>query len=174
MITRKKRVFHGHRVNVAICDVKLPSGRAAKWELVEHPGAVAVVALDERDRLVLLRQYRFAVERTLWEIPAGTLEPGESPARAARRELLEETGYRARRLRRLCSFYSTPGCSDERIDIFLATELAAGKADPEPGEQITVRLVPLRRALELIRRGRIQDGKTVAAVLRYAMDREQG
>jgi len=124
-------------------------------------------------RIVLLRQYRFATGGTIWEIPAGTLEPGEPPIETARRELIEETGYRAERLEPLCEFFSTPGYTNEKIHAFLATHLAAGEAAPEPGEEIEIRLVPLADVLKMIDRGEIQDGKTLAAILRYAMTRKQ-
>lgn len=173
MILSKQTVFEGRRIRVQLCRVRSPAGHEGERELVEHPGAVAVVAVDDQQRLVLLRQYRFAAGGTIWEIPAGTLEPGEPPSQTARRELIEETGYRAGRLEPLCAFFSTPGFTDEKIHVFLATELTAGEAAPEPGEEIDVRLVPLAEARRMIETGDIADAKTIAAILRYAMDRKE-
>ena len=172
MITHRDTVFEGRRINVEICDVRYPSGYEAKRERIVHPGAVAIVAVDEKDRLLLLRQYRFAVHSVIWEIPAGTLEPDEPPVETARRELIEETGYRAADWSELCSFYTTPGFTNERIVAFLATGLTAGEAAPEAGEEIELKLVPFSDVMTKIQRGEIADGKTLAAVLRYAMMRK--
>jgi ADP-ribose pyrophosphatase len=172
MITDKQTVFQGRKIAVQQCQVTFPSGHQGQRELVEHPGAVVVVAVDAAGRLVLLRQYRFAVGQWLWEVPAGTLEPDEPPIETARRELIEETGYRAGRLEPLLKFFTTPGFTNERIEVFLATGLTAGDAAPEPGEEIEVHLVALPEAMAMIERGEIQDAKTIASILRYAMGRK--
>ncbi len=171
MITDRRVVFKGRRIAVEVCDVRFPSGHEAKRELVAHPGAVAVVAVDAEDRVALLHQYRFAVGGAIWEVPAGTLEPGEPPIETARRELAEETGLTAGTITELCSFYTTPGFTNERIVAFLATDLTVGEAAPEPGEEIELKLVPFDEAIGMIERGEIQDAKTIASLLRYAMER---
>jgi ADP-ribose pyrophosphatase len=134
-------------------------------EIVRHPGAVAIVPLVDDDRVCLIHNYRVSVDRTLIEIPAGTLEPGEDPRLAAERELAEETGYRAAALAPLHSFYLSPGILDERMHVFVATGLVAGEAAREPGERIENHIVPFREAIEMACDGRIHDAKTIVGLL---------
>ena len=138
--------------------------------MVRHPGASAVVPflddpMDEDPRVVLIRQYRYAAEGYIHEIPAGRLEPGEAPELCAERELREETGYSAARLERLFTMYTTPGFTDEKIHLFLATELTMGEAAREADEFLELVPMPLSRALEMLERGEIQDSKTALALL---------
>jgi len=140
-------------------------GRRQVYDTLRHPGAVAVVAVDEAGRVLLERQYRPSVGEWLYEIPAGTLEPGESPEETARRELVEETGYEPGWLRLLARFYTSPGISTEEMYIYAAGDLRKTEARPEEDELIETLWVPMDEALEMIKRGEIRDGKTVAGLL---------
>lgn len=168
----RRRVFEGRLLRVEVDQVVLPDGSRAEREVVRHPGAAAVLPIWLRERpggtvptVVLLRQYRYAAGGELWEVPAGTLEPGESPEACGIRELREEAGLEAGRLRPLASFFTTPGFSDERIHLFLATGLRAVRADPEPEERIRREEIPLERALAMVRDGEVADAKTICALL---------
>lgn len=134
-------------------------------ETIQHPGAVVIVPMIDRSRLVLVRQYRRAVRRQLLELPAGTLEPGEPKALCARRELEEEAGWRAGRLRRIGQFYAAPGFISEQLTIFLAQDLTRVRAHPEPDEQVTPVVLSLRAALAKIRSGAICDAKSIIGIL---------
>jgi ADP-ribose pyrophosphatase len=158
-------VYEGRLVNLRVDQVRLPSGRETEREIVEHAGAVGVVALDERNDVVLVRQYRSALGRPLLEIPAGTLAEGESPRACAFRELEEETGYSADQAEELYAFYSSPGFSNERIWLFLATGLMAGHQDLETDEVIEVVKLALTEALEMVEAGEICDGKSILGLL---------
>jgi ADP-ribose pyrophosphatase len=147
-------------------DVALPDGRRLTLAILQHPGACAVVPLLGDGRVVLLRQYRHAVRETLWEIPAGKLDPGESLTECALRELREETGFVAGLLTPLGSVHVTPGYSDERIHLFLARELQAGRAALSDNEILTTTQLPFERALEMAEQGEISDAKSVIALLR--------
>ena len=133
-------------------------------EVVVHPGAVLIVPLLSPTELVMIRNYRFCVGEELLELPAGTLEPGEPPIGCAARELEEETGYRAARIEPLCEFYTSPGFTDERMYVFVATDLTATRQQLDPTEQIRVETMPLEDALTATTDGRIVDGKTIAAL----------
>jgi ADP-ribose pyrophosphatase len=143
--------------------------------MVAHPGAVAIVPLLAPDQVVLIRNYRFTVDQELLELPAGTLEPPEPPIVCAARELEEETGYLAGRLEPLCEFYTSPGFTNERMHVFVATDLKPGAQKLEASEQIRVEVLPLAEALEATADGRIVDAKTIAAlhVLGYRKGRER-
>lgn len=161
-----ERVFVGTLIAVRRDRVATPAGRETTREVVEHPGAVAVVPLLPDGRVVLVRQYRHAVGRALLEIPAGTLDrPGESAEAAAARELAEETGYRAGRLTPLASFYTAPGFCTELLTVFLATDLTPGEQATMDDEAIAVELVPLDDAPALAARGELADAKTLVGLL---------
>jgi ADP-ribose pyrophosphatase len=171
-VRRIEEVCRGRRLVLArVYDVI--RGRTKYFDAILHPGAVAIVAVDG-DRVLLERQYRPVVGEWLYEIPAGTLEPGEKPEETARRELEEETGYRPGWLRRLIEFYSSPGMSTEKIIVFLAGNLSRGEQRLEEDELIEVKWVKLDEALEMIRDGRIKDAKTLIGLLYYALARERG
>jgi ADP-ribose pyrophosphatase len=144
-----------------------PDGQAHEREIVVHPGAVTILPILPDGRVCLIRNYRVAVEQTLIELPAGTLDANEDPAAAAHRELIEETGYQAGRLERLCEFYMSPGILNERMIVFAALDLQPGKPALEPGEEIETYLVSWDEALRLIAAGEIRDSKTIAALLYY-------
>jgi ADP-ribose pyrophosphatase len=160
-----QRVYKGRLVNLRVDTVRLGNGRLTEREIVEHPGAVAVVALDEGDNAILVRQFRTAAEDELLEIPAGTLEAGEEPIACARRELKEETGYRAEYLEHIGSFYSSPGFCTECVHLYLATGLQKGRSAPEDDEAIEIVNVPLSDVPAMLRGGEICDGKTIAGLL---------
>jgi ADP-ribose pyrophosphatase len=134
-------------------------------EVVRHPGAVVILPLLDSNHVCLIRSYRISVARTLLELPAGTLEPGEPPAETARRELIEETGFRCRSLRHLHSFFLSPGILDEEMHLFVAEGLTPGPAAREPGEQIENYICTWETAMEHLDRGEIRDAKTLAALL---------
>ena len=143
------------------------SGAAIEREIVVNRPAAVMLARDEAGRVLLIRQYRLPPRETLWELPAGRCEDGEPALEAARRELIEETGYRAVRWRRLTSFYPAPGFASEKMTAFLAEDLQAGPPDPEPYELIESRWFDWAEAIEMIRSGEIHDAKTIAALLYY-------
>ena len=160
-----KRVYEGRIINLRLDSVSLENGNTAMREVVEHPGAVGIVALKENGDIVMVKQYRKAVEQVLLELPAGKLEQGEDPADCAARELTEETGYTAGDLRYLVSFYTSPGFSNEVMHMFLATGLREGENDPDDDEMVkTVEISP-DRAMDMILEGEIKDGKTIAGIL---------
>jgi ADP-ribose pyrophosphatase len=162
--TRKFRVVRRVRA--------LSDGSLHAHDIVVHPGAVAILPLLDDGRVCLIRNYRMSVDRTLIELPAGTLEPGEDPLECARRELIEETGLRASSLEPLLEFYMSPGILNEKMHVVLATGLREGEAALEPGEQIERLVVTWPEAMELVRQGTIQDAKTLAGLLYY--DRLRG
>ncbi len=167
------RAYDGKLVKVDVDTVRTPAGSEFDLEIVRHPGAAAVVPLlsepDSPDPSVLLiQQYRYATSGTIWEVPAGVLEPGEDPAACARRELTEETGAKAETVEHLTTVYTTPGFTDERIHLFLATGLTQGEPNREGDEFIKVKPVSLATALEMIRDGEIADAKSIVALLYVA------
>jgi ADP-ribose pyrophosphatase len=159
-------VYKGRIVHLTIEDVTLPNGHAMSIEIVRHPGAAAVAALDDQRRVTLLRQYRHAAGGYLWEVPAGKLDDGESPETCAARELAEEVGLAADRLERVGSIVTTPGFTDEVIHLFVATGLRAVPSALGADEVIeSVVTLPLAEALDMVRRDEIRDAKTIAALV---------
>ena len=134
---------------------------------------VVVLAVDDKGRVLLERQYRHAAAQYLWELPAGRIDDGEKPLAAAKRELEEETGYRAKRWKRVLFFYATPGFVAEPMSVFLAEDLTAGTARPEDDEVIYKRLVPLSKAVDMVMRGTIRDAKTISGVLWFSQRRKR-
>lgn len=157
--------FKGRIINLRVDTVRLPNGKTSTREVVEYAGAVTIAALDDQQQVLLVRQYRYAVGRELVELPAGKLEPGEDPLECARRELTEETGYRAREWRPLLRFYSTPGFTSEHMHLFLASELEQGEQAPDEDEFVEVLKVPLDEALRMVDRGEICDSKSIVGLL---------
>lgn len=157
----------GRQLRVEVRRVPRSDGRVELRDMVVHPGSVVLLPLLDDGRIVMIRNRRFAIERTLLELPAGTLEEGEAPAACAARELAEETGFRALRLEPLLAFYPAPGTSSERMHLFLARGLSAGQQRLDPGEQIEVEPLSLGDALARIRSNEIEDAKTIAAVLYF-------
>lgn len=165
-----RRVYTGRVVRLDIDTVRFPDGSTGELEMIRHPGAAAIVPCvtdpaGEDPTILLIRQYRYATGGALWEIPAGTLDPGEDPEVCARRELLEEAGVAATRIERLTSIWTTPGFTDEIIHLYLASGLEAREPSRERDEFIEVVPQPLSRVLARIRDGEVRDAKTIVAVL---------
>ena len=158
-------VHTGRKIQVAVEEVVRPDGSVVKRDVVLHPGAVAILPMLDAEHVCLLQNNRPVVGAVLWEVPAGTLEPGEPIEQAAARELAEETGYRAGRWRKLTEFYPSPGVLSERTHLFLAEDLHAGVAAPEPGEDLQPQVVPWAQALAWALDGTIRDAKTLVALL---------
>jgi len=169
-VVSSKKVFAGPIFSVVSQQVKEPDGVHVRRDLVQHPGSIVILAVDDdgpgkEPRVLLERQYRHAAEARLWELPAGSLEPGEHKLEAARRELLEETGYTARKWQKALYFYVSPGFLTESMQVYLAQGLTKGKAQPEEDERIAVRFFSLRQAVEMASSGKIIDAKTIAPIL---------
>lgn len=162
----RRDVFDGRIVRLSVDRVRLPNGNVVELELVRHPGAAAVVALDASGDALLVRQYRYASGGWLLEVPAGKLDGGEVPESCAARELEEETGHRAGRLVPMGRIWTTPGFTDEQIWLFLATDLTETAATPQRDEVLSLERVPLARAVEMAARGDIHDAKSICALLR--------
>jgi ADP-ribose pyrophosphatase len=167
-------VFEGRKIKVAVDEILRPDGHLVRRDVVIHPGAVAILPVVDEHHVCLLRNYRFIPDQVLWEIPAGTLEPGEPPETAAVRELTEETGYRAARWRKLLDFYPSPGVLSEQTHLFLARDLTPGPLALEPGEQIEPRVVPWPQALAWALDGTIRDAKTLVALLLWDRLKNEG
>lgn len=167
---RSERIYTGRIINLDRDTVRFPDGSVGEMEMVRHPGASAVVAFvseptGDDPQILMLKQYRYAAEAYLYEIPAGRLDPGEAPLACAKRELREETGCTARSMEYLFTTFTTPGFTDERIHVFLASGLERGETAHEADEFMTVETMTLSAALKLIQEGQITDGKTALAIL---------
>lgn len=165
-----RRVYTGRVISLDVDTVRFPNGTVGELEMIRHSGASAVVPFlsdpaGAYPEVLLIRQYRYATEGYVYEIPAGRLDPDESPESCALRELREETGYSASDLVALTTMYTTPGFTDERIHLFVASGLTKGEASPESDELLDLAPMPLARALGMIKSGEIQDGKTIVALL---------
>jgi ADP-ribose pyrophosphatase len=165
-----RRVYSGRIINLDIDTVRFPDGSTGELEMIRHSGASAIVPFlgdpaGNDPQILLLKQYRYAADDFLYEIPAGRLDPGEEPIDCARRELMEETGCEAERIEHLYSFYTTPGFTDEMIHAFMAVGLERGESRLETDEFITVETMTLSHALGLIQKGEIKDAKTALAIL---------
>jgi ADP-ribose pyrophosphatase len=163
-----RRIGYRGKVYTVVADkVREPKGVVALREIIRHHGSVVVLAVDDAKsppRVLLERQYRYAADEYLWELPAGHIDPGEAPAHAAKRELLEETGLTAKRWKRALKFYVSPGILDETMEVYLATGLTIGKAQPEEDERIQTRFFALPAALKMAQNGSIRDAKTLASL----------
>jgi ADP-ribose diphosphatase len=161
-ITSSREVYKCSLFRVTEDDAKDPkTGFEMKRSVVRHLGSAVMMAVDERKRILLVRQYRLPADQYLWELPAGKLDAGEKPLQAAKRELAEETGYKARTWKKLVSFFPSPGYVEEKMTIFLATDLTQGEATPMEDERIETRWFTAREVGDLIRSGKIEDGKTI-------------
>jgi len=165
-----RRIHTGKIISLDSDTVRFPDGSIGEMDMIRHPGASAIVpfvseATGTDPQLLLIRQYRYAADQYLYEIPAGRLDPGEEPADCARRELREETGCTARDIDFLFTMYTTPGFTDERIHLFMATGLERGETAHEADEFMTIETVTLSRALRLIQTGEIKDAKTALGIL---------
>ncbi|MDR3053037.1 MAG: NUDIX hydrolase [Coriobacteriales bacterium] len=164
-ILSSARAYSGSFLNIDQLDVELPNGHRAVREVLRHPGAVAIIAVDRDNRVLLVQQYRTALERITLEIPAGKLEPGEDCLACAKRELAEETGYTAHEMRYLAPIAIAAGYSDEIIHLFLATNLEAGEANPDEDEFVACQWMLLEDLIDDVLDGKVEDSKTVIAAL---------
>ena len=165
-----RRLYTGRVLNLDLDTVRFPNGSTGELEMIRHSGASAVLPFlsepwGEDPQILLIKQYRYATEDFIYEIPAGRLDPGEEPEACARRELHEETGCTAERIDRLTTIYTTPGFTDERIHLYLAVGLTMGEHAREKDEFMEVETLSLSRALQMIERGTIIDAKTIVALL---------
>ena len=160
-----RQILHRGRVyNLIRENVTLDNGVVTDMEFVEHPGATAIIPMLNESRIILLKQYRHAVGGFIWEIPAGTLDPGEDARQCAERELTEETGYAARHIERLAEITPLPAYSDERIHLFLATDLYRAAQNLDADELLVVHRVEMHQAIKMIADGEIQDAKTIVGL----------
>ena len=160
-----RRIYSGKIIGVRVDTVRLPNGGTSQREIVEHGDSVVMVAVDDQQRVLLVRQYRKSPEKSLLEAPAGGLEEGEDPDEAALRELQEEIGFTAGNLHRMPGFWMTPGFCTEYMHAYIATDLRPGALAPDEDESIEVVPVPLARIPDMIRTGEIEDAKSIAALL---------
>lgn len=166
-LIQKQLVYTGKKMKLEVHHLRQPDGTRYVKEVVVHPGAVVIIPILDDGRLVMIRNYRYTVDKWLLEVPAGTLEKGEPPIDCAGRELLEETGYLAGKLASMGNFYASPGIMTELMHVFIATELTLQSAQLDQGEQIEVAPMTLSEAVHCIRTGEIVDSKTIAALLTY-------
>jgi ADP-ribose pyrophosphatase len=167
-------VYRGPAFSVTADQVLEPSGVRTRRDIVHHSGSVVILAVEEtgaEPRVLLERQYRHAARQTLWELPAGRIDKGEKGLAAAKRELLEETGYTASRWKRILRFYASPGFLAETMDIYLAQQLRDGKAQPEADEVIRIRMLPLSTAVDMATKNVIKDAKTICGILWLSQSR---
>jgi ADP-ribose pyrophosphatase len=164
--------YQGPVFSVTTDEVEEPGGVRARRDVIRHSGSIVILAVDEtaakgskdEPRILLERQYRHAAQSMMWELPAGRIDDGETALTAAKRELLEETGYSARQWKRILHFYVSPGFLDETMTIYLARGLKAGEAQPEADERIITKFLTLSEVTEMALNGRIQDAKTIAGI----------
>ncbi|MCC6574867.1 MAG: NUDIX hydrolase [Planctomycetes bacterium] len=163
-ILNKQPMYTGKQFSVARLTLKDDNGKERERDVIEHPGAACIVPMLDADTVLLVEQWRVGAKKPLWEIPAGTLDPGEDPLACAARELEEETGYTAGKLEHLFTFFPSPGILDEKMHIFLATNLKKGAPHPDEDEQITVKAFTFRDLRIQLKANNIKDGKTIASL----------
>jgi ADP-ribose pyrophosphatase len=163
-VNNRITLHEGRVFNLVKEDYTLGNGVTSEMDFIQHPGAAAMVPMLNATDVILIKQYRHAIREFIWEIPAGTLDPNESPLNCARRELIEETGYAAASWQQLGTITPLPGCSDERIHIFLAFDLKSAEQNLDDDEMLKVHRVKLENALQMILRGEIADGKTISGL----------
>ncbi len=164
-------IYEGRIIQVRVEEVELPNGKTASREIVHHNGAVAVLAITDEDQIVLVRQYRKPMDRILLEVPAGKLEGDEDPKSCAERELVEETGFKAKEMDQIASFYTSPGFSDELVHLYRGRGLTAGDAQPDEDEFVEVLYLSLPEAKKYIETGEIKDAKTIMAIYAWELDK---
>ena len=168
-VLSSREIYKGRLIQLKVDRIIEPGGVRAEREVVQHPGSVVVLAHSDDGRIVLVRQYRYAAKQFLWELVAGGLEPRERPLAAARRELLEETGYRAKKFRPLFDFFPSPGIISEKMFLVEATELTQSKAQPDPDERIEVGHFTPVQVRRMIKSRRIRDAKTLVGILWFLL-----
>ena len=160
-----KRIYEGKILNLRIDEVASANGRTSIREIVEHKGGVVMAAITENREMVMIRQFRKAVEEVVYEAPAGKLEGGENIEAAAARELKEETGYTAGTISSLGTYYASCGYTQEKLNLFLCLDLQKGDAEPDDNEDIDVELAPLKELYEMVVRGELKDAKTALVIM---------
>lgn len=166
-----EKVFEGRIIKVKVDRVEMPDGSIATRELVEHPGGVGIVAITDKDEIILVEQYRKPLDKAIYEIPAGKLDPGEHHRTCGMRELEEETGLSAKVFDYMGFIYPSPGFTDEVTHVYLAKELTQGETHPDDDEFLDVKKVPFDTALKMVMDGEINDAKSVFGILKYNMMR---
>ncbi|MFB0972560.1 MAG: NUDIX hydrolase [Tissierellia bacterium] len=170
---KSEKIYEGKILNLKVDTVELPDKKYTKREIVEHSGGVGVVAITKKDNIILVNQYRQAISKEILEIPAGKLEIGEEPRSTALRELQEETGYSAQKLRYITEFYPTPGYCTEKIHLFVADDLVLGEQNLDEHEYVEVVEIPFDEAYEKVLNGDIVDAKTIIAILLIKNERSK-
>ncbi|HHX60753.1 MAG TPA: NUDIX hydrolase [Epulopiscium sp.] len=160
----RKKIFKGKIFTVAEDTIEFPNGAQAKWDILLHDGAAAIVPIDNDGMIVLVEQYRGVADGMILEIPAGKLEKNEDPALCAARELEEETGYKAKKVERIGSIYSAVGFSDEVIELFVAKGLEEGTLNLDEDEYVNVKKYTLQEVMDMVLSGKIKDSKTISAI----------
>lgn len=162
-------IYAGSIISLYVDKIKSPEGRVMEREVVKHPDAVGIVAINKRKEIVFVKQYRHAIDADLLEIPAGLLADSESPEECAVRELKEETGYRAGAVHKLAEFYTSAGFTDERFYLYFTDEIEEGEPERDEGEEgMQVERIPFIKAVEMAASGKIEDAKTLTAILMAA------
>jgi len=164
MISRQQTVFEGKALTLKLEQATYPDGSHEMLEIIRHPGGAGAIAINNYNQVCLLRQYRFAVDSWLWEVPAGRIEHGENPLETAKRELLEEAGIIANRWHPLGSFFPSPGICDERISLFVACDITMANTTHESTEFIEIHWLPLSEAINHVRQDKVFDAKTMIAL----------
>jgi ADP-ribose pyrophosphatase len=167
-VSKCELLRHGRVFDITVEQVAFTNGFQLEMEIIRHPGAAAIVPVDENGNVIMLKQYRHAVGRHIWEIPAGTLDDGEEPLACARRELIEETGFCAESWEYLGAVTPVPSYSDEKIDLFFARNLSPATQKLEQDEIIQVQKLPLQKIVRMVLDGRIEDAKTIAGIMKVA------
>ena len=167
----KKTIWHGRAVDFRVDTVKLPNGKLATREFIDHPGAVAVIPFLDKKHVVMVRQYRHPVGEVTLELPAGKLDKGESILKCLKRELQEETGYTARKVKHLISYWPTPAFGNEVLHVYMAENLVPGRMNTDEDEFLQCVIVPFEKALKMVKSGEIRDSKTVVGLLFCAVNR---
>lgn len=169
----QETVYNGIIVNVRRDKARLVDGRITNREVVEHPGGVAVFAIDEDNKVILVRQYRYPMGEVVLELPAGKLEKGEDPRDSGLRELAEETGLEPQTFLSMGCSFSSPGIFSEKIHLFFAKDLVQGPVHPDDGEFLEIVRIPYDELMDMVRRGEIQDGKTLAGIFKASLLMEE-
>jgi ADP-ribose pyrophosphatase len=169
----RKKAYYGKSVNFFVDEIKLPNGNKSTREYTKHPGAVTVLPFLDSKRIVLVKQYRYPVHKLTYELPAGKLKQNENPVSCVRRELIEETGFHAKHVKKLISYWPTPAFSTEVIHIYIADTLVPVKGSPDDDEFIDKIILTFDYAFNLIKRGIIRDSKTIIALLLYKIKKER-
>ena len=163
----RKKVYKGYCFDAVEDQVIWPNGKELSRSLIMHPGISVMVPILEVNRIILLKQYRYGAGRVLWEVPAGTISPGETPLQCAKREIVEETGFKASRWKKLTSCYTSPGYNTEVIHCFAASQLCESQASPEEDEVLESKVIAVQEVKNMIKEGKIQDAKSLVALFSY-------